>query len=192
MGTVRWVQLAEAARLVLRQDACQGPPTASLDRGAAPSPLRETRRALRPPSASAAPLAATCCKTPRRRCRMPRLTQRLDAAGDVELSLCAYSRTVNAVSSGLPVCNSAVPAELPAPRGRRRRPRGGEARERDARGEGPSAASYDAEDDRSQGRLIQGGRGPCRCRLGRASAFAIVGSCRGPSQKGSSAVALAS
>ena len=37
-------------------------------------------REVRPPSASASPLAATCCKTPRRRCRMPRLPQRLDAA----------------------------------------------------------------------------------------------------------------
>ena len=63
------------ARLGLRQDPCQGPPAASLHRGVAPSSLRETRRALCPPPASAPPLAAVCCKTPRRRCRMPQPTR---------------------------------------------------------------------------------------------------------------------
>ena len=93
---MRWVQLAEVARLGLPQDACQEPPTASLHRGVAPSRLRETRRASRPPPTSASPLAATCCKTPRRRCRMPQPTQRLDPAGDVEQLLCAYSCSASA------------------------------------------------------------------------------------------------
>ena len=49
-----------------------------------------------------------------------------------------------------------IPAELRAPRGRRRRPSRGEVRERHARGEDPRAASRNAENDRSQGRLMRG------------------------------------
>jgi hypothetical protein len=88
-----------AARLRLRQDACQGSPTASLHRGIAPSCRRETRRASRPPPASASPRAANCCRTPRRRCRMPQPApcplppMLLGRSGDVEQSLCAYSRS---------------------------------------------------------------------------------------------------
>jgi hypothetical protein len=66
-----WAVVVGAARLRLRQDACQSPPQASLHRRIFASCLGETRRALCPPPASAPPLAATCCKTARRRCGMP-------------------------------------------------------------------------------------------------------------------------
>ncbi len=60
-----------------------------------------------------------------------------------------------------------VPAERDPPRGGRPRPGGGHVRERHARGESPRAASRGAEDDRSQGRLIEG-VGACRDRPARA------------------------
>jgi pimeloyl-ACP methyl ester carboxylesterase len=52
-ATVRWVGMGRMAHLGRRQAACQGPPPASLHRGAAPSSLREMHRASRLPPTSA-------------------------------------------------------------------------------------------------------------------------------------------